>query len=412
MKHRNAFRKLGRASSHRWGLLRTMVSQLIQHERIETTVAKAKELRSVADRMVTLAKEGTLQSRREAAAVVRGKDVLQKLFYDLSERYKDRAGGYTRVLPTRTRVGDAAPMAYIEGHRKSIRLLHMDRPDELRRIRPLINSPQEKLSSRVLSLPVSLSLSASSHLPLSASSHLPLSASSHLPLSASSHLPLSASSHLPLSASSHLPLSASSHLPLSASSHLPLSVSSHLPLSVSSHLPLSVSSYACLHASAGTSINPMSFTAAAPLQSLHLPPSPRPPRYIDRPDDLRRSRPPSIPPPPSEPRPPGCSLPSEDTAFTPPPPPPPPPSPPPSSSHRLSVSLSRPCPTTRYIDRPDELRRSRPPSIPPPPSEPQAPWVLSSLRRHWAPPAASVPPTPDNASASASAAGEKSGHPA
>ncbi|CAI5960571.1 unnamed protein product [Closterium sp. NIES-64] len=139
---------------------------------------QAKELRSVADRMVTLAKEGTLQSRREAAAVVRGKDVLQKLFYDLSERYKDRAGGYTRVLPTRTRVGDAAPMAYIE-----------------------------------------------------------------------------------------------------------------------------------------------------------------------------------------------------------------------------------------YIDRPDELRRSRPPSIPPPPSEPQAPWVLSSLRRHWAPPAASVPLTPDNASASASAAGEKSGHP-
>ncbi|CAI5951210.1 unnamed protein product [Closterium sp. NIES-65] len=244
-----------------------------------------KELRSGADRL------GTLQSRREAAAVVRGKDVLQKLFYDLSERYK--------------------------GHRKSIRLLHMDRPDELRRIRPLINSPQEKLSSRVLSLPVCLSLSASSH--------LPLSASSHLPLSASSHLPLSASSHLPLSASSHLPLSASSHLPLSASSHLPLSVSSHLPLSVSSHLPLSVSSYACLHASAGTSINPMSFTAAAPLQSLHLPPSPRPPRYIDRPDELRRSRPPSIPPPPSEPRPPGCSLPSEDTAFTPPPPPPPPP---------------------------------------------------------------------------------------
>ncbi|GJP65044.1 hypothetical protein CLOP_g21961 [Closterium sp. NIES-67] len=127
MKHRNAFRKLGRASSHRWGLLRTMVSQLIQHERIETTVAKAKELRSVADRMVTLAKEGTLQSRREAAAVVRGKDVLQKLFYDLSERYKDRAGGYTRVLPTRTRVGDAAPMAYIE---------YIDRPDELRRSRP------------------------------------------------------------------------------------------------------------------------------------------------------------------------------------------------------------------------------------------------------------------------------------
>ncbi|CAI7878411.1 unnamed protein product [Closterium sp. NIES-54] len=88
---------------------------------------EAKELRSVADRMVTLAKEGTLQSRREAAAVVRGKDVLQKLFYDLSERYKDRAGGYTRVLPTRTRVGDAAPMAYIE---------YIDRPDELRRSRP------------------------------------------------------------------------------------------------------------------------------------------------------------------------------------------------------------------------------------------------------------------------------------
>ncbi|KAB1210301.1 50S ribosomal protein L17 [Morella rubra] len=106
------FRKLSRPTGHRMSMLRTMVSQLVKHERIETTVAKAKEVRRLADNMVQLGKEGSLCAARRAAAFVRGDDVIHKLFK--AYRYKDRAGGYTRMLRTRIRVGDAAPMAYIE----------------------------------------------------------------------------------------------------------------------------------------------------------------------------------------------------------------------------------------------------------------------------------------------------------
>lgn len=127
MKHRVAYRKLGRHSAARWSLLRNQVSQLIQHERIETTVQKAKELRRVADKVVTWGKEGTLSARRHAAGVVRGPVVLKKLFSELAERYKDRQGGYTRILRTRKRRDDAAQMAFIE---------YVDRPGELRPARP------------------------------------------------------------------------------------------------------------------------------------------------------------------------------------------------------------------------------------------------------------------------------------
>eukprot|EP00850_Spirogloea_muscicola_P001365 SM000005S17162 [mRNA] locus=s5:558426:560284:+ [translate_table: standard] len=136
MKHRHSMRKLGRTSSHRWSMLRTMVSQLIEHERIETTVPKAKELRRVADNMVQLGKEGTLAARRRAAAVVRGDANLHKVFTELALRYQDRAGGYTRLLPTRVRQGDAAPMAFIE---------LVDRPNELRQSRPARTPPVEKV---------------------------------------------------------------------------------------------------------------------------------------------------------------------------------------------------------------------------------------------------------------------------
>ncbi|CAN6445923.1 unnamed protein product [Victoria cruziana] len=121
------FRKLGRHAAHRMSMLRTMVSQLVKHERIETTVAKAKEVRRLADNMVQLGKEGTLSAARRAAAFVRGDDVIHKLFTELAYRYRDRAGGYTRVLRTRIRVGDAAPMAYIE---------FIDRENELRQSKP------------------------------------------------------------------------------------------------------------------------------------------------------------------------------------------------------------------------------------------------------------------------------------
>ena len=122
-KHGISLRKLGRDSAHRWAMLRTMADQLIQHERIETTVPKAKELRRVADKMITLGKEGTLSARRRAKAILRTDASLIKLFGPLAERYEGRSGGYTRVTQTRIRVGDAAKMAYIE---------YIDRVGELR----------------------------------------------------------------------------------------------------------------------------------------------------------------------------------------------------------------------------------------------------------------------------------------
>ena len=114
MRHRNAGRKLGRSSAHRLALLRNMVTSLLDHEQIETTDAKAKELRRVAERMITLGKRGDLHARRQALRVVRSREVTGKLFGPLAERYKERAGGYTRILKLRTRIGDAAPISLIE----------------------------------------------------------------------------------------------------------------------------------------------------------------------------------------------------------------------------------------------------------------------------------------------------------
>ncbi|CAM6039566.1 unnamed protein product [Sphagnum compactum] len=136
MKHRHSMRKLGRTSSHRWALLRNLVSQLVQHERLETTVPKAKELRRVADNMVQLGKQGTLAARRRAAGVIHGDENLHKVFSELAFRYKDRAGGYTRVLATRVRQGDAAPMAFIE---------FVDRPNELRESKPPCSPPPPRI---------------------------------------------------------------------------------------------------------------------------------------------------------------------------------------------------------------------------------------------------------------------------
>jgi len=95
-------------------MLRNMVTSFLKFEKIETTDAKAKELRRVAEKMITLAKKGSLHARRQAAAVLRDKDVLKKLFDELGARFADRQGGYTRIVKTGFRVGDSSPLAIVE----------------------------------------------------------------------------------------------------------------------------------------------------------------------------------------------------------------------------------------------------------------------------------------------------------
>ena len=114
MRHRKAGKRLGRNSSHQQAMLRNMVTSLLEHERIVTTTPKAKELRKLADRMITLGKRGDLHARRQALAVIRSKKVVDKLFTKLKDEYMDRKGGYTRIIRTGNRAGDAAPMAIIE----------------------------------------------------------------------------------------------------------------------------------------------------------------------------------------------------------------------------------------------------------------------------------------------------------
>ena len=114
MRHRIAGRKLGRTSSHREAMLRNMVTSLLDQERIVTTVPKAKEARRVAERMITLGKRGDLHARRQALAFIRSKEIVAKLFDQLSPQYSERQGGYTRIVRTGTRLGDAAPMAILE----------------------------------------------------------------------------------------------------------------------------------------------------------------------------------------------------------------------------------------------------------------------------------------------------------
>jgi len=106
--------KLGRTTSHRKAMLRTMVTSLLKYEKIQTTDMKAKELKKVADKMITLGKRGDLHARRQAASYVREREVVGKLFSEMSERYKDRAGGYTRIVKSGYRAGDNAPMSIIE----------------------------------------------------------------------------------------------------------------------------------------------------------------------------------------------------------------------------------------------------------------------------------------------------------
>ena len=114
MRHHRAGRKLGRDASHRKALYANLTGSLIEHGRIRTTVAKAKEVRPIAEKMITLARRGDVHSRRQALAYLRSQDVVHKLFSEVAPRFADRPGGYSRIVKIGPRPGDAAEMAYLE----------------------------------------------------------------------------------------------------------------------------------------------------------------------------------------------------------------------------------------------------------------------------------------------------------
>ncbi|MBW2029959.1 MAG: 50S ribosomal protein L17 [Deltaproteobacteria bacterium] len=114
MRHRKAARKLGRNTSHRRGMLRNMITSLLKHEQLETTDAKAKELKRAAEKVITLAKRGDLHARRRALAYVQEKAVTHRLFEELKDRYTDRQGGYVRIIKKGVRKGDSAPVSIVQ----------------------------------------------------------------------------------------------------------------------------------------------------------------------------------------------------------------------------------------------------------------------------------------------------------
>ncbi len=114
MRHRMSGRKLNRTSAHRKAMFANLAAALLKHEQIKTTLPKAKELKPIVDKLITLGKRGSLHARRQAIAQLTDEKVVQKLFSDLAERYAERSGGYSRVLRAGYRYGDSAPMAVIE----------------------------------------------------------------------------------------------------------------------------------------------------------------------------------------------------------------------------------------------------------------------------------------------------------
>ena len=114
MRHKLGLRKLNRTSAHRLAMLRNMMNSLLRHEAIKTTLPKAKELRRVVEPMITLAKEPTVANKRLAFNRLRDREIVVKLFNEIGPMFKDRKGGYTRILKMGSRVGDNAPLAYVE----------------------------------------------------------------------------------------------------------------------------------------------------------------------------------------------------------------------------------------------------------------------------------------------------------
>jgi large subunit ribosomal protein L17 len=114
MRHHRSGKKLGRDAAHRKALYSNLTGALIEHGRIQTTEAKAKAVRPIAEQMITLGRRGDVHARRQALAYLRSQDVVHKLFSDVGPRFSDRAGGYSRIVKIGPRPGDAAPMAYLE----------------------------------------------------------------------------------------------------------------------------------------------------------------------------------------------------------------------------------------------------------------------------------------------------------
>jgi len=122
MRHLKAGRRLARTTEHRTAMLRNLITALLEHERVQTTQAKAKEARRWAEKIITMAKKGDLHARRQTLRVVRTKKAMAKLFGELKDRYQNRPGGYTRIVPLGFRVGDGAPISILE---------LVDRPEKL-----------------------------------------------------------------------------------------------------------------------------------------------------------------------------------------------------------------------------------------------------------------------------------------
>jgi large subunit ribosomal protein L17 len=114
MRHGHGYRKLGRTSSHRKALLKNLAIALVNYEKIETTLPKAKELRSYIEKLITKTRAGDANAHRTAFAYLQDKEAVKKLVNEVAPKYADRKGGYTRIIKTRTRRGDAAPMAFLE----------------------------------------------------------------------------------------------------------------------------------------------------------------------------------------------------------------------------------------------------------------------------------------------------------
>lgn len=114
MRHRKSGRQLGRNTKHRYAMFRNLVTALLEHERIETTKTKAKEIRGIAEKMITLGKNGSLHARRQALSFIRQKNIVSKLFDDIAIRFQGHHGGYARIIPTRRRPGDSAELVALE----------------------------------------------------------------------------------------------------------------------------------------------------------------------------------------------------------------------------------------------------------------------------------------------------------